>query len=199
MRLEEASFGPANACLLLMTDYPSTATGCARIIMFLTDGQPGDGTAVFDEIAAGQAKRQQSSRIFSYSLSECRSFSTAACACENNAIWSMISDATSPTSPLQQYYNFLAAGMTSGKPAWTSPYESSFGQGSIVTVSQPIFDTSQTPKVFVGVAAIDVLMSDMLKYGVQSQIVGVLAARTSVCLSYDLTPCQMQKLREPTG
>jgi hypothetical protein len=196
------SFGPAmKTAFSLLADYPSTATGCARIIMFLTDGQPGDGTAVFDEIATGQARLGNNpARIFSYSLSANADHSRLQrVACENNAIWSMISDATSPTSPLQQYYNFIAAGMTSGKAAWTSPYASTFGQGTIVTVSQPIFDMSQTPKIFVGVAAIDVVMSDLLKYGAESQVVGMLAARTSVCLSYDMTPCQMQKLREPSG
>ncbi|CUE74599.1 transmembrane protein, putative [Bodo saltans] len=64
-------------------------------------------------------------------------------------------------NPVQQYYNWIAQGILRPQPRWTNPRNSTFGQGLIVTVSQPIFDYSVTPKVYIGVAAIDVLYSEL--------------------------------------
>ncbi|CUG92613.1 membrane-associated protein, putative, partial [Bodo saltans] len=179
----------------------SDATGCARIIMFLTDGQPSDGNAVISSIAAGQSTLGSNpARLFTYSLSAKANHAILRqIACDNTGIWTLISDASSPTSPLQQYYNFLAAGIVDSSPQWTAPYESSFGQGEITTVSIPCFDRSVTPKVFVGVAAIDTLMTDLLKYGTEAQIEAQIGLKSGKCLNYDLTPCQMQQLRVSTG
>ncbi|CUG92614.1 membrane-associated protein, putative [Bodo saltans] len=180
----------------------SDATGCARIIMFLTDGQPSDGNDVITSIAAGQATMGSNlARVFTYSLSvNANSAILQQIACQNYGIWSLIDgDASSASSPLQQYYNFLAAGIVDSSPQWTAPYESSFGQGEITTVSMPCFDRSVTPKVFVGVAAIDTLMTDLLKYGTEAEIDAQIALNSGGCLNYDLTDCQMQQLRSPSG
>ncbi|CUG93785.1 membrane-associated protein, putative [Bodo saltans] len=187
---------PFSAALALMKS--TTSTGCARIVMFLSDGAPSDSpTTITTAIATGQtALGTNRARIFTYSLST--AFTPAllqSIACTNGGMWNQIVDASSASSPMQQYYRFQAAGIVNGEPQWTAPYTSLRGQGSVVTVSIAYFDRSVSPKVFAGVAAIDVLMSELLNVGTLSQITTQATTRNSQCLTYDLTECQMQKLR----
>ncbi|CUG88016.1 transmembrane protein, putative [Bodo saltans] len=188
--------GAFSAALSLMQS--NTSTGCARIVMFLTDGAPSDTAATINaSIATGQAGLGVNrARIFTYSLSYAFTPTLLrSVACSNGGMWNQIEDASSPNSPLQQYYRFQAVGIVDGKPQWTAPNTSLHGQGSIVTVSMAYFDRSVTPKVFAGVAAIEVLESELLSVGTLAQITAQTTARNSQCLSYDLTECQMQKLR----
>ena len=63
-------------------------------------------------------------------------------------------------SKVQNYYDFFRGSTIKSKPFWTDPYVDAFGLGNIVTVSIPIFDLNR----LIGVAGIDVLMSQFTKF-----------------------------------
>lgn len=181
----------------MFTADASTSTNCTRVLMFLTDGQPTDGTNYKNAISDGQASLgDRRAMIMTYSLStQADELLLQKIACSWNGTWAPVHDGSQPNNPAKQYYNWIAMGIQRPKPRWTSPYNSSFGQGVIVTVSKPIFDYSVTPKVFVGVAAIDVLLSELLVFGTYTELLRLIAARSDYCLDYDLSPCQRQLLR----
>lgn len=191
-------FGPGfNLAFSLFTSDAASSTGCTRIIMFLTDGQPTDGNAYVSAIANGQAALGSNPAVmFTYSMSRSADESLMKdIACDYKGFWAPVRDGSAANNPVQQYYNWIAQGILRPRPRWTNPTISSWGQGPIVTVSQPMFDYTSTPKVFMGVAAIDVLMSELLAVATEAEILAALKARSDVCLDYDLTPCQRQMLR----
>jgi hypothetical protein len=192
------TFGPGfEAGFALFLADASSSTGCTRLLMFMTDGQPTDGSAYVGAVARGQASLGSNPAImFTYSMSRSADETLLRnLACQYSGFWAPVRDGSAAVNPVQQYYNWIAQGILRPQPRWTNPRNSTFGQGLIVTVSQPIFDYSVTPKVYIGVAAIDVLYSELSAVATDAQIAGALKARSEVCLDYDLTGCQRQNLR----
>ena len=69
-------------------------------------------------------------------------------------------------SKVQNYYDFFRGSTIKSKPFWTDPYVDAFGLGNIVTVSIPIFQHQDINGLnrLIGVAGIDVLMSQFTKF-----------------------------------
>ena len=70
------------------------------------------------------------------------------------------------SSKVQDYYEFFWESTINSKPFWTDPYDDAFGLGTIVTVSIPIFQHQDINGLnrLIGVAGIDVLMSQFTKF-----------------------------------
>jgi Mg-chelatase subunit ChlD len=179
-------------------------SGCDRIIIFLTDGDdsiPGTTQSIVNDNLATQQNRltnigEPEARIFTFAMgsgvSDAGKEMLKQIACRNGGVFQIISDGADPLTDMSSYYKFLAAGITTGEPRWSTPYVDFSGLGLMTTVGYPFHDPFGH---LIGVAATDVLMSELEEYGSYSTVINRLIAKSQECPSVSLTACQMQFLR----
>ena len=64
---------------------------------------------------------------------------------------------------MKNYYTYVSKKTKINQPIWTEPYTDFFGFGRMVTVSIPIYH--EEPNKIIGVAGIDIVMSQIEKLG----------------------------------
>ena len=169
---------------------------CSRAILFLTDGYNTADSNPLTVIAQRQAKRPEKVRIFTYSMgTEADHALPQQIACDNGGIWALMSNGEDPLTHMSRYYQYLAAGVHSGLPRWTTPYEDAFGLGTLVTVAAAAYDRSGSVPVFIGVVGIDVRLSELDSHNDYAAVVSALIARSRVCTPVVLEDCDVQRLR----
>eukprot|EP01064_Diplonema_japonicum_P029723 TRINITY_DN4877_c0_g4_i1.p1 TRINITY_DN4877_c0_g4~~TRINITY_DN4877_c0_g4_i1.p1 ORF type:complete len:575 (+),score=163.03 TRINITY_DN4877_c0_g4_i1:44-1768(+) len=178
-------------------------TKCSKVILFLTDGFATDSAAaVLDAIKRGQDSLGAGDpvKIFTYSMGkDADGELPKRIACENNGVWTRIVDGGDPLVSMSSFYNYLAVGIHAGKARWTTPYEDAFGLGEMVTVTSGVYDTTGSVPLLIGVAGIDVKMSELIVYNGYEAAVSSLIQRSKVCPVLNTSECDLQILREAAG
>eukprot|EP00210_Caulerpa_lentillifera_P007395 g7068.t1 len=189
------------------TESP-TCSGCHRVIFFLTDGRDSSQnegqsispSTILDEIEGYQRtlERETSSRanIFTFSMGETADDSIPRqIACANNGSWSYIGPDTDVLTAMNSYYHFLTDSSTSNTTTWINPYEDAGGLGLITTVSRPVYSrgTDELDGVFLGVAAHDVLLSEIEADDVPyTDVLDEIILRSQSCGQTPQSLCQLQ-------
>lgn len=65
---------------------------------------------------------------------------------------------------LRNYSTFLSQGINITEPIWTEPYEDAFGFGRLVTISMPVYYQENGITQILGVAGIDVRVSQFTSF-----------------------------------
>ena len=181
---------------------------CSRTILFLSDGEASDASSVspsLEVLQSSLAAKLGSGvttpvSIFTYSMgADADHVLPKDIACKNKGVWALIPNSVDPLTHMSHYYQYLAAGIKSTKPRWTTPYEDAFGLGTLVTVAGAVYDRSGDVPLLIGVAGIDVKISALEKFDGYETVVANLILRSSECTSASLTECDLQRLRASAG
>ncbi|KAL7515949.1 hypothetical protein ACHAWX_001012 [Stephanocyclus meneghinianus] len=189
-------------------------TGCNVAILFMTDGKistgPGENetiSLVNQRIENLKTNFNQATTIFTYSLGqEADNRVTKRLACETNGIWTPVDDLANDDliSAMSSYYKLFASGLGQGGDknwsAWVDPYRFVLGGKMGTGVSAPVYDRSVSPPLFLGVAAVDMLIDDFEKAlgaNVSStDVLENLVSRSTLrCPRIDLSQCELEALR----
>ena len=188
-------------------------SGCHRAILFLTDGISREHVATLLNYINTQLSELEASGsrpvIFTYS------FGTKAneddipkrIACENDGIWSSIRDGGDLAKSMGAYYKYFAYGLSeTGNEnfvAWVAPYIFATSGEIGTTASAPVYDRSVEPPVLAGVVGIDFSFNAMERaLGEEGQkskdavLQKIVDRSGATCPNLELTPCQLQSLRE---
>ncbi|KAJ1551442.1 hypothetical protein HK096_011012 [Nowakowskiella sp. JEL0078] len=184
------------------------SSGCQKVILFLTDG---DRTAGVEPVAFTEAQQKilASSQNCTATSGACRASiftftigtditsagntETKNLACANKGVWAKINQGEDPFISMSAYFKFLALGTANRNVIWTTPYEDDFGLGLVTTAAQPVYDDQ---KILIGVAASDILVSDLQKSLDYQVVFNELITQSSGCRNQSLTTCQLQFLRQ---
>eukprot|EP00210_Caulerpa_lentillifera_P007391 g7064.t1 len=185
-----------------------TCSGCHKVIFFLTDGRDTSLTGgasikpstMLNKIESYQRRlvRATSSRanIFTFSMGETADDSIPRqIACANSGSWSYIGPNTNALTAMNSYYHFLTDSSTSNTTTWINPYKDAGGLGIVTTVSKPVYSrgTDELDGVFLGVAAHDVLLSEIEAEGVPyTDVLREIIIRSQRCGQTPQTQCQLQ-------
>ncbi|KAL3787479.1 hypothetical protein HJC23_001129 [Cyclotella cryptica] len=189
-------------------------TGCNAAILFMTDGTistgPGEDetiSLVNQRIENLKTNFNQTTTIFTYSLGqEADDSVTKRLACETNGIWTPVDDLADDDliRAMSSYYKLFASGLGQGGnedwSAWVDPYRFVLGGKMGTGVSAPAYDRSVSPPLFLGVAAVDMLIEDFEKaLGAtvsSSTVLEKLVLRSTLrCPRIDLSLCELEALR----
>eukprot|EP00804_Cyclotella_cryptica_P019042 CCRYP_014462-RA/>CCRYP_014462-RA protein AED:0.00 eAED:0.00 QI:131/1/1/1/1/1/2/705/532 len=193
-------------------------TGCNVAILFMTDGTistgPGEDetiSLVNQRIENLKTNFNQTTTIFTYSLGqEADARVTKRLACETNGIWTPVDDLEDDDliRAMSSYYKLFASGLGQGGNedwlAWVDPYRFVLGGKMGTGVSAPAYDRSVSPPLFLGVAAVDMLIEDFEKaLGAtvsSSTVLEKLVIRSTLrCPRIDLSQCELEALRSIGG
>ena len=158
----DRAFGIAEASTVAGT----TTSGCTRIYMFMSDGEPSDDP---DAVAAmiNARKRPQDAFFFVGFGSDVSAATLHAMACAVDGFYIQVDDgdATGLRLALASYYQYLALGNADANfevARWSEPYDSIPDiWGPVASAVAPIFDKRADPWTFLGVAAADVPLCEL--------------------------------------
>ena len=199
--ISETNFEAAfNKAFSMITNSYQAEYGnlCKTIIMFMTDGYPTVGEQNSTKILSlVKSLDLYNSTIFTYALgSEASPEIPSLLACNFHGIFDSVESSSDLLDAMQNYYIYVANGLNRTSAIWTEPYIDASGLGNVTTSGYPIYDRSTTPPYLIGVVGIDILMSDIQKFGDNSQIIlNELVARSQKCSSDLLSECQLESLR----
>ena len=89
------------------------------------------------------------------------------------------------------FYQYLAFGNKNTDAVWSSIYEDAFGFGQLVTVSYPAYYNDGTQMRFLGVAGIDVLVSQFQTYEPDTTLIESRLSRSKQCFAKVISGCQI--------
>jgi len=184
-------------------------TGCRTIIMLLTDG--------FDEAdkndpIVGETKipnlltlintldKNYNAMFFTYAIGQkvANTF-LLELSCDKKGISEVVPSEEHIEKAMNSYSTVLASGINrnNSNVIWTEPYTDYNGLGEMTTASFPIYDYSTTIPYLIGVAGVDILMSDIYSFGEKNytSIITKLKGRSSGCDEISLNNCQLEYLR----
>ena len=141
-------------------------TGCHKVILFLTDGEPSVGKvdATLEQHIVDQ--NQDDAVIFTYSLgSSAAQTLPKNIACQNNGIWTHVDDGSeSLRTQMSYYYDYIASLRDADtNVVWVEPYIDAFGAGELTTAALAVYDNTTTPSTLVGVLGMDITVKEMKK------------------------------------
>lgn len=85
--------------------------------------------------------------------------------CKYNGMTFLQNDDDSLMDKFENYFTYLADGANTRYPIWSEPYIDAFGLGEVVTISMPAYFSDHNNRtIIIGVAAIDVVFSQLLNY-----------------------------------
>lgn len=185
-----------------------TCSGCHKVIFFLTDGRDTSmkkgesikATTMLNKIADYQFKLAQKTNtranIFTFSMGDTADDSIPRqVACAYAGSWSYIGSNTDALTAMNSYYHFLTDSSASSTTTWINPYEDAGGLGLITTVSKPVYSrrTEELEGIFLGVAAHDVILSEIESPGVPyTDVLRAIIERSQRCGETPQTLCQLQ-------
>lgn len=145
------------------SDDANAHSGCSRIYVFMSDGEPTDD--LDDFIALIDSRRQQHDMFFFVALGsnmETINLETAACATGGIFISVPDDDESALYDALASYYAYLAVGnaLNQVQPTrWSEPYTSIPDiWGPMTTAVTPVYDKRGSVWSLIGVAAVDLPM-----------------------------------------
>lgn len=211
----EAGFKEAFDILTHACDEDPERQGCSncrKVIFFLTDGKDTSkdkgasikATHMLHEIEHYQRKlfdeTGSRAQIFTFSMGDNSDDSIPRqIACANEGAWSYIGAGMDALTAMNSYYRFLTDPATSSRTVWLEPYEDHGGLGNITTVARPVYSkgTQDLDGVFLGVAAHDVLLSELEISGLSyMDVLHELISRVPTCGKQPQTECQLQVHRD---
>ncbi len=196
----DAAFTAAFDILDRSAQVESGTSACRSVILFMSDGDP-TGNSGDDALGVLRTRTNtpngKDAFVFTYSLgAEASKTFPKQIACENNGVWARITNTRDLISAMAGYYEFIAAGLERSSAVWTESYVDALGLGLVTTAAFPAYDRTTNPPTLVGVAGVDVKMSDFLSTGASaSDTLDVLVARSSICGSFNATYCTLEALR----
>ena len=140
-------------------------TGCHKVILFLTDGEPSAGkvgSALENHVR--DLNKDFQAAIFTYSLgSGAAQDLPKNIACQNDGIWTPVEDgATSLRTQMSYYYDYIASLRdTDTNVVWVEPYIDAFGAGRMTTAALAVYDNVTTPPILLGVLGMDITVKEM--------------------------------------
>ncbi|KAJ1551443.1 hypothetical protein HK096_011013 [Nowakowskiella sp. JEL0078] len=187
------------------------SSGCQKVILFLTDG---DRTVGVEPIAFTETQQKIlenvrncngggsscHSSLFTFSIgTNITSVGNAELknlACANKGVWTKINQGEDPFISMSSYFKFLALGNKNNDVIWTTPYQDDFGLGLVSTAAQAVYDDqSPFPEILIGVAASDILVSDLSKSSDYNVVFNELINQSNHCRNLTTSSCQLQLLR----
>eukprot|EP00210_Caulerpa_lentillifera_P007392 g7065.t1 len=174
------------------TESP-TCSGCHKVVFFLTDGRDSSQnggqsispSTILSNIETYQerlvSETSNRANIFTFSMGESADDSIPRqIACANNGSWSFIGPDTDVLTAMNSYYHFLTDSL-------------------ITTVSRPVYSrgTDELDGVFLGVAAHDVLLSEIETDDVPyTDVLDEIILRSQSCGQTPQSLCQLQVHRD---
>jgi hypothetical protein len=89
----------------------------------------------------------------------------------------------------------LAFGNQNTSPLWSKIYEDAFGFGQLTTVAYPAYYNDGTQMRLIGVAGIDILVSELIKYESNTTEIERLLAEEKQCFVRSISGCQIENIR----
>jgi len=183
-----------------LAEFSST---CQRSILFLTDGDITEGLAGQDIINYVNQLNVHNATLFMYSIganvSPSGSTLLQGIACSTNGLYRHIPDGGDLVTAMSNYYQYYATlrQTTTDLVYWTEPYLDAGGYGGYVTSpSTSVYDTTVSPPILIGVAALDIKLSYFQTIEPNyDQILKALSFRSATCPTFDLDPCALENLR----
>jgi len=202
--------------ILKNTGSQDMTSNCRQAILFVSDGQNNDAInqnpLLFDYVKNERAKYTTANKeppfIFTYSFGDnANEDAPKQLACDNEGIWSEITDAEDPSEAMGAYYKYFSYGLSDAKNsdfvAWTPPYEFSTGVGLGITVSAPVYNRNTTPPIMSGVVGMDFSFAAMQEaFGsvtkeAREKIIEKIVTRSRArCPVFELDECQREALRQ---
>lgn len=182
------------------------STACRSVILFLTDGAPENGDAAVTRLenwlAGLPAERRDNTFLFTYTLgpdadtrADLQEYPKRM-ACIGNGVWAPITNNANLRTKMVQYYQFLATGIQRDSVVWVEPYEDINGLGLVTTASLPVYDDTVSPPALLGVAGVDITMSDFNSLAANpDDVLSALISRSQVCGANTFNNCTVELLR----
>ncbi|XP_065176178.1 VWFA and cache domain-containing protein 1-like isoform X2 [Sycon ciliatum] len=146
-----------------------------KVIIFLTDGAPSDGSQVLPAQRIAAAKFQYTVTVLTYALGPSISdptllsnmaaqrYGSGFSLPSSGAVgrYQQIADFNNLRGSLSLYYSFFATEVSTSSTTITMPYYDAFGLGAILTVAAPVYAGPTTNLRLAGVVGVDVTVSDL--------------------------------------
>lgn len=119
-------------------------------------------------------------------------------ACNNLGLFKHVVDASNVNDAvLNGISKYLNLNMKTPNLIWTEPYLDNSGLGQVITAAKSVYDSSVTPAKLVGVAAIDIILGEMLALTDIDSLVNTLMNRSRRnFFKNTLTNCELDQLRQ---
>ena len=150
------------------SDTLAVSSGCARIYVFISDGEPTDSIDEF--VASINANKRANDMFFMISLGSGLTSDTlknAACAVDGVYIHIDDGDTKALTEALGAYYQYLTLDAMINKvqaTRWSEPYTSIPDiWGPMVSAATPVYDKRRDPWTMIGVAAVDIPLCELVQ------------------------------------
>jgi len=119
--------------------------------------------------------------------------------CEKQGISEVVPSIEKTEQSIYSYFTVLSSGInrSSGSVIWTEPYNDYDGLGQMTTAAFPIYDYTTTIPYLIGVAGMDILMSDIYSFDEKNYatVLEKLTNRSIGCEKINLNDCQLEYLR----
>ena len=145
--------------LAMLSDARDSGTSDrTQVVLFVTDGDPTDSsTSIMNVLDTANANR--TARVFTYGVGLSTSPLLQAIASQNRGAFYPVPNAADIRTQLGTYYIALSAHSNGTQsPVWTVPYFDASGLGVVTTATLPVYHDA----VFMGVAGVDTVLSDLL-------------------------------------
>jgi len=186
---------------------------CNSAVLFLTDGEMTVGgtkedvmSFIVDGIEDMEQKTGHTVSLFTYSIGggETVEIPYELSCSVTTGVWSKIENEFQILESLTSYYTLFSLGLGIDKnqnfTAWVEPYLYADGVSMGTTVSAPVYDTSKTPHLFLGVvgldlrlAAIDIALGE--DKGSDGTLDRVIRRSTAKCPTLENTLCELESFR----
>eukprot|EP00521_Asterionellopsis_glacialis_P006386 CAMPEP_0195285320 /NCGR_PEP_ID=MMETSP0707-20130614/3194_1 /TAXON_ID=33640 /ORGANISM="Asterionellopsis glacialis, Strain CCMP134" /LENGTH=649 /DNA_ID=CAMNT_0040344793 /DNA_START=91 /DNA_END=2040 /DNA_ORIENTATION=+ len=186
---------------------------CNSAVLFLTDGKMTAGgtkedvmSFIIDGIEDMEQKTGHTVSLFTYSIgsAETDEIPYELSCSVNTGVWSKIEDELQILDSLTSYYTLFSLGLGTDKnqnfTAWVEPYLYADGVSVGTTVSAPVYDTSKTPHLFLGVVGLDLRLAAIdialgVDKGSTDTLDRVIRRSTAKCPTLDNTLCELESFR----
>mmetsp|Transcript_46779 Transcript_46779/g.111336 ORF Transcript_46779/g.111336 Transcript_46779/m.111336 type:complete len:540 (-) Transcript_46779:259-1878(-) len=127
------------------------SSGCSKAILFLTDGKTNSPEAEVMGLIESRNRAHQAI-IFSYSLGDqADDLMPKRMACENRGVWAAVPHAENLADSMGAYHKLFASGLGGAEnaafTAWVEPYMFASRGWTGTSVSAPVYDRAQVPRV----------------------------------------------------